>query len=488
MDYKKIVNEGFTFDDVLLIPAQSNILPKDVVLGTNLTKNIRLNIPILSAAMDTVTEGDMAIAIAREGGLGILHKNMSIEEQASEVDKVKRSDSAMIVDPITLSSNNTIREALVVMSKYSVSGIPVVDNGQLLGILTNRDIRFETNLDFLISKRMTSENLITAPEGTTLEEAEEILQKHRIEKLLIVDKSGCLKGLITVKDILKKKKFPNAIKDSIGRLRVGAAIGTAKNSIQRAERLIQEQVDVLVVDTAHGHSRGVLNMVREINKRFPDVDLIAGNVATRDGTKALIDAGVDAVKVGIGPGAICTTRVITGVGVPQLTAIMDCAEEASKSGIPVIADGGVRYSGDIAKSLAAGAGTVMLGSLLAGLDESPGEKILYEGRVFKAYRGMGSIPAMSMGSKDRYFQETEDIRKLVPEGVEGLVPYRGFLQDTMHQLIGGLRASMGYCGTRTIKEFREKAKFIRISQASIIESHPHGVKISKEAPNYRSEK
>lgn len=488
MDSKKIVNEGFTFDDVLLIPAQSNILPKDVVLGTNLTKNIRLNIPILSAAMDTVTEGDMAIAIAREGGLGILHKNMSIEEQASEVDKVKRSDSAMIVDPITLSSNNTIREALVVMSKYSVSGIPVVDNGQLVGILTNRDIRFETNLDFLISKRMTSENLITAPEGTTLEEAEEILQKHRIEKLLIVDESGCLKGLITVKDILKKKKFPNAIKDSIGRLRVGAAIGVAKDSIQRAERLIQEQVDVLVVDTAHGHSRGVLNMVREINKRFPEVDLIAGNVATRDGTKALIDAGVDAVKVGIGPGAICTTRVIAGVGVPQLTAIMDCAEEASKSGIPVIADGGVRYSGDIAKSLAAGAGMVMLGSLLAGLDESPGEKILYEGRVFKAYRGMGSIPAMSKGSKDRYFQETEDIRKLVPEGVEGLVPYRGFLQDTMHQLIGGLRASMGYCGTRTIKEFREKAKFIRISQASIIESHPHGVKISKEAPNYRSEK
>ena len=488
MESKKIVNEGFTFDDVLLIPAQSNILPKDVVLGTNLTKNIRLNIPILSAAMDTVTEGDMAIAIAREGGLGILHKNMSIEEQASEVDKVKRSDSAMIVDPITLSSNNTIREALVVMSKYSVSGIPVVDNGQLVGILTNRDIRFETNLDFLISKRMTSENLITAPEGTTLEEAEEILQKHRIEKLLIVDESGCLKGLITVKDILKKKKFPNAIKDSIGRLRVGAAIGVAKNSIQRAERLIQEQVDVLVVDTAHGHSRGVLNMVREINKRFPEVDLIAGNVATRDGTKALIDAGVDAVKVGIGPGAICTTRVIAGVGVPQLTAIMDCAEEASKSGIPVIADGGVRYSGDIAKSLAAGAGMVMLGSLLAGLDESPGEKILYEGRVFKAYRGMGSIPAMSKGSKDRYFQETEDIRKLVPEGVEGLVPYRGFLQDTMHQLMGGLRASMGYCGTRTIKEFREKAKFIRISQASIIESHPHGVKISKEAPNYRSEK
>jgi len=488
MDYKKIVNEGFTFDDVLLIPAQSNFLPKDVVLGTDLTKNIRLNIPILSAAMDTVTEGDMAIAIAREGGLGILHKNMSIEEQASEVDKVKRSDSAMIVDPITLSSRDTIREALVVMSKYSVSGIPVVDNGQLVGILTNRDIRFETNLDFLISKRMTGENLITAPEGTTLEEAEEILQKHRIEKLLIVDESGCLKGLITVKDILKKKKFPNAIKDSIGRLRVGAAIGVAKNSIQRAEKLIQEQVDVLVVDTAHGHSRGVLNMVREINKRFPEVDLIAGNVATRDGTKALIDAGVDAVKVGIGPGAICTTRVITGVGVPQLTAIMDCAEEASKSGIPVIADGGVRYSGDIAKSLAAGAGMVILGSLLAGLDESPGEKILYEGRVFKAYRGMGSIPAMSKGSKDRYFQETEDIRKLVPEGVEGLVPYRGFLQDTMHQLIGGLRASMGYCGTRTIKEFREKAKFIRISQASIIESHPHGVKISKEAPNYRSEK
>ncbi|RKY54026.1 MAG: IMP dehydrogenase [Candidatus Neomarinimicrobiota bacterium] len=487
MDSEKIVNEGFTFDDVLLIPAQSNILPREVVLGTNLTKKIGLNIPILSAAMDTVTEGDMAIAIAREGGLGILHKNMSINEQAAEVDRVKRSESAMIINPITLSSNNTIREALRVMSKYSVSGIPIVDNGRLKGILTNRDIRFETNLDLLISERMTSENLITAPEGTTLEEAEEILQKHRIEKLLVVDKSRCLKGLITVKDILKKKKFPNAVKDSIGRLRVGAAIGITKDSIQRAERLVQEQVDILVIDTAHAHSIGVLNMVREIKKKFPDVDLIVGNVATKDGVKALIDVGADSVKVGIGPGAICTTRVIAGVGVPQLTAIMDCCEEASKSGIPVIADGGVRYSGDIAKALAAGASTVMLGSILAGLDESPGEKILYEGRVFKAYRGMGSVSAMSKGSKDRYFQDTEDVKKLVPEGVEGLVPYRGSLQDTMHQLMGGLKASMGYCGTKTIKEFQKKAKFIRISQASIIESHPHGIKISKEAPNYSSE-
>jgi IMP dehydrogenase len=483
----KIIAEGLTFDDVLLIPADSNVLPKEVILRTKLTNSIELNIPILSAAMDTVTEADMAIAVAREGGLGVLHKNMTIEQQVAEIDRVKRSESGMIVDPFSLSSNCTIRDALNLMSKYSISGIPVVDSGQLVGILTNRDIRFETNLDLPISERMTSENLITAPEGTTLEEAEEILQKHRIEKLLIVDKDGHLKGLITVKDILKKKQFPNAVKDLMGRLRVGAAIGTTEESVKRAEMLIDHKVDVLVVDAAHGHSRGVLDMVRRIKKIFPGVNLIAGNVATKEGTEALIDAGADAIKVGIGPGAICTTRVVAGIGVPQLTAIVDCVGVAKKHKVPVIADGGIRYSGDIAKALAAGADTVMLGSILAGMDESPGEKVLYEGRVYKSYRGMGSIAAMSKGSKDRYFQDTDDVKKLVPEGVEGLVPYRGALRDTIYQLMGGVRSSMGYCGVRTIEEFQEKSRFIKITQASIEESHPHDVKISKEAPNYRKE-
>jgi len=483
----KITREGLTFDDVLLIPAESNIVPKQVSLVSNLTRKIQLNVPILSAAMDTVTEGKMAIALAREGGIGILHKNMTIEQQVAEVDKVKRSESGMIVKPITLASDNTLREALALMNRYSISGIPVVDDGQLKGILTNRDIRFETNLDQRISERMTKENLITAPEGTTLEKAEEILQQHRIEKLLVVDNEGRLKGLITVKDILKKKRFPNAAKDDYGRLRVGAAVGVGKDSLLRAEQLTNEQVDVLVVDTAHGHSANVINAVRELKRRFPKVDIIAGNVATPEATLALIDAGVDAVKVGIGPGAICTTRVIAGVGVPQLTAILDCAEVATKAGIPIIADGGIRYSGDIAKALAAGASTVMLGSLLAGLDESPGETVLYEGRVYKSYRGMGSIAAMSKGSSDRYFQEGESAEKLVPEGIEGIVPYKGSLADTIHQLSGGVRSAMGYCGAATVAEFQKKGRFIRVTQASIQESHPHNVKISKEAPNYRVE-
>lgn len=483
----KICRDGLTFDDVLLIPAESDVLPKQVSLEAQLTNNIHLNIPLVSAAMDTVTEGDMAIAIAREGGIGILHKNMTIDEQVSEVDRVKRSESGMIVNPITLSSTNTLREALDIMGKYSISGIPVVDNGQLTGILTNRDIRFETNLDQLISERMTSENLITTPVGTTLEQAEEILQRHRIEKLLVVDDEGRLKGLITVKDILKKKKFPNAVKDGYGRLRVGAAVGVSGDYLERAGRLVDADVDVIVIDTAHGHNADVIKAVMRIKKQFSRVDIIAGNVATKEATRALIDAGADAVKVGIGPGAICTTRVIAGVGIPQLTAVLDCYEISQKAGIPIIADGGIRYSGDIAKALGGGASTVMLGSLLAGMDESPGETVLYEGRVYKTYRGMGSIAAMARGSKDRYFQDAAETKKLVPEGIEGIVPYKGALQDTVHQLMGGLRSAMGYCGAKTITELHQKAKFIRISSAAIQESHPHNIKISKEAPNYRTD-
>jgi len=421
----KICGEGLTFDDVLLIPAESEVLPREVNLKTRLTRNIVLNIPIVSAAMDTVTESRLAVALAREGGIGILHKNMSIEQQVMEVDKVKRSESGMIVKPVTISSRQTIREALRLMAQYSISGIPVVDDEELVGILTNRDIRFETNLDLPVRERMTSQNLITAPEGTTLEKAEEILQKHKIEKLLIVDTAGHLKGLITVKDILKKKRFPHAAKDAIGRLRVGAAVGATGNYLARAEQLVAAGVDVLVVDTAHGHSKNVLSAVRALKQKYPQIDLIAGNVATAEATRALIEAGADAVKVGIGPGAICTTRVVAGVGIPQLTAIMTCAEEAHKADVPIIGDGGIRYSGDIAKALAAGASTVMLGSLLAGVEESPGETVLYEGRVYKSYRGMGSIAAMEKGSRDRYFQDSEESRKLVPEGVEGIVPYRG---------------------------------------------------------------
>lgn len=484
---KEVKREGLTFDDVLLVPAKSDVLPKQVSLKAKLTNSIDLNIPLISAAMDTVTEGDMAIAIAREGGIGILHKNMTIDEQVSEVDRVKRSESGMIVNPITLSSTNTLREALKIMAKYSISGIPVVDNGQLVGILTNRDIRFETNLDQLISQRMTKDNLITTPVGTTLEQAEEILQRHRIEKLLVVDDKGRLKGLITVKDILKKKKFPNAVKDSYGRLRVGGAVGVSGDYLERAERLVDADVDVIVIDTAHGHNSEVIKAVKKMKRIFSNVDIIAGNVATKEATKALIDAGADAVKVGIGPGAICTTRVVAGVGVPQLTAVMDCYEESLKAGIPIIADGGIRYSGDIAKALAGGANTVMLGSLLAGMDESPGETVLYEGRVYKTYRGMGSISAMAKGSKDRYFQDSAETKKLVPEGIEGIVPYKGPLHDTVHQLMGGLRASMGYCGAGNIEELQSKSEFIKITSASIQESHPHNIKISKEAPNYRTD-
>ncbi len=481
---KKIISNGLTFDDVLLIPAESNVLPNQVSIDSNLTANIRLHVPILSAAMDTVTEANMAIALAREGGLGILHKNMSIVEQCSEVDKVKRSESGMIVNPVTLPPDNTIENALQIMEKYSISGIPVVENGQLVGILTNRDIRFETNHKLLIRDRMTSKNLITTPVGTTLKKAEELLQIHKIEKLLVVDENGQLKGLITVKDILKNERYPRAVKDSIGRLRVGAAIGVSGDYLERAMGLAEQNVDVLIIDTAHGHNSGVLNTVKEIKKKIPNIDIIAGNVATAAATKALIDAGVDAVKVGIGPGAICTTRVVAGVGVPQLTAIMNCAEVGAKYGIPIIADGGIRYSGDVAKALAAGANTVMLGSMLAGLDESPGEKVLYDGRVYKSYRGMGSLAAMKKGSKDRYFQSTKDEKKMVPEGIEGIVPYKGSLNSSIHQLVGGIRASMGYCGAKDIPTLQEKSEFIQVTSASIKESHPHNIKISKEAPNY----
>ncbi len=478
---------ALTFDDVLLVPQRSDILPKNVDVSSRLTKKITLNIPLVSAAMDTVTESDMAIAVAREGGIGILHKNMSKRTQAEEVDRVKRSESGMILNPVTLPPDRKVSEAMELMAKYKISGIPIVDDeNKLVGILTNRDLRFETDHEQLIEDVMTKENLITVPVGTTLKEAESILQKHKIEKLLVVDGNDSLRGLITVKDIQKRNQYPNATKDEHGRLIVGAAVGVVPESLERAELLVESSVDVLVVDTAHGHSERVIGMVKELKKRFPNTDVIAGNVGTRQGTQALIDAGADAIKVGIGPGSICTTRVVSGVGVPQITAITDCAGTAVKEGIPVIADGGIRYSGDIAKALAAGADTVMIGSLFAGMEESPGETILYEGRSYKTYRGMGSVGAMKEGSKDRYFQEMQDeSAKLVPEGIEGMIPYRGPVSDTIYQLVGGVRSAMGYCGAATLPEFKKEAEFIRVSPAGVRESHPHDVKITQEAPNYR---
>jgi len=484
MPLKKIVGEAVTYDDVLLLPAKSSVLPRETDVRTRLTREISLNIPLVSAAMDTVTESAMAIALAREGGIGILHKNMTIRRQAEEVDKVKRSESGMILHPITLGLNRTVRDALEVMKNYSISGIPIVEDEKLVGILTNRDLRFEPNLDLEVSKVMTASDLVVAPVGTTLEEAEVILQKNRIEKLPVVDKNGKLKGLITFKDIQKKRRHPYACKDKLGRLRAGAAVGVTSDTLERVTSLVEAGVDVIIVDTAHGHSKGVLTMVKLIKSKF-DIQLIAGNVATGEATRDLIKAGADAVKVGIGPGSICTTRVIAGVGVPQVTAIMECAKVASRSSVPLIADGGIKQTGDIAKAIAAGADSVMLGSLFAGVEESPGEKVLYEGRSYKMYRGMGSLEAMKQGSKDRYFQDVEDdIQKLVPEGIEGRVPFKGSLSETVHQMIGGLRSAMGYCGCRTISDMKTKAQFVRMTDAGLRESHPHDIAITKEAPNY----
>lgn len=485
---EKLVGIGLTFDDVLLVPAESAVLPKDVDTRTRLTRQIGLNIPIISAAMDTVTEARMAIALAREGGIGIIHRNLSIEEQVAEVDKVKRSESGMIVEPVTLRPFDKVRDALAVMERYHISGVPITDEkGHLVGILTNRDLRFEDDLDQPVANLMTKEPLITAPVGTTLDQAKEILHKYKIEKLPVVDEHGVLKGLITVKDIQKRIQYPNATKDAQGRLRVGAAIGVGPDALERAAALVEEGVDVLVVDTAHGHSRAVIEMVRAVKARW-DVAVIAGNIGTGEAARALIEAGADAAKVGVGPGSICTTRVVAGVGVPQITAIMDVARVARAYGVPVIADGGIQYSGDIAKALAAGADSVMLGSLLAGVDESPGEVILYQGERFKEYRGMGSIGAMKARSysKDRYFQQdVESLAKFVPEGIEGRVPYKGPLANVIYQLVGGLRAAMGYCGARTIRELQENARFIQMTNAGLRESHPHDVIITKEAPNYR---
>jgi IMP dehydrogenase len=482
----KILLEALTYDDVLLVPAKSSVLPREVDVRTKLTRNIALNVPLVSAAMDTVTESDMAIAMAREGGIGILHKNMTIARQVEEVLRVKRSESGMILEPITVHPNQKVRDVLMLMKKYSISGIPVVDKAnRLIGIITNRDLRFEPDEDALVLDIMTKENLITAPVGTTLQQAERILQKHKVEKLPVVDKAGVLKGLITFKDILKKKKHPHACKDHHGRLRVGAAVGITADTLDRVAELVKADVDVVVVDTAHGHSQGVLDMVRRIRKRFSDLDLIAGNVGTAEATRAMIRAGADAVKVGIGPGSICTTRVVAGVGIPQVTAVMECSKAAARSGVPIIADGGIKQTGDIAKAIAAGADSVMIGGLFAGVDESPGEKVLYEGRSYKIYRGMGSLAAMKEGSKDRYFQDAEDdLQKLVPEGIEGRVPYKGPLGDTVYQMIGGLRAAMGYCGCPTIADMKKKARFVRMTDAGLRESHPHDVAITQEAPNY----
>ena len=474
-----------TFDDVLLMPNRSDVLPRDVEIKTELTSKISLNIPVVSAAMDTVTESRMAIAVARQGGLGIIHKNLPPDVQAVEVDKVKRSESGMITRPITMTADRLIGDALKVMRKYSISGIPITKDNKLVGILTNRDLRFHRKLDLAIGDVMTRDNLITAPVGIGLDKARDLLHENRIEKLLIVDDQNNLKGMITVKDIMKRIQFPLACKDDLGRLRVGAAVGVSNDLEDRASRLIDAAVDILAVDSSHGHSFGVLKTVEFLKNKFPDMPVMAGNVATREGAVALIDAGADCVKVGIGPGSICTTRVVTGCGVPQVTAITECVDAADKHNIPVIADGGIRYSGDIVKALAAGAKVVMVGSVFAGTAESPGEKILYQGRSFKVYRGMGSIEAMKDGSKDRYFQDhEEEVSKFVPEGIEGWVPYKGNVSETIYQLIGGLRSGMGICGSANLEELRTKARFIRITQAGVTESHPHSVTISKEAPNY----
>ena len=478
----KFGKQGLTFDDVLLIPAHSNVLPRDVDVRTHLTKNITLNIPVMSAGMDTVTEAEMAIAIAREGGIGVIHKNMSIDEQAREVKLVKRSEHGIIVDPIYLAPDNTLSDADELMNKYHISGVPITENGKLVGIITNRDMRFETDLSRSISEIMTSKGLVVAPENTTMEEAKGILQAHRIEKLPLVDSEGHLKGLITIRDIEKMRKFPQSNKDADGRLIVAAAIGVTADVEDRVEALLDAKADALVIDTAHGHSEGVLETIRKLRRDFPHLELIAGNVATYEATKALIEAGVSAVKVGIGPGSICTTRIIAGIGVPQITAIYDCARAAEGTGIPIIADGGIQYSGDIAKALGAGASCVMLGNLLAGTEEAPGEMIIYQGKNYKSYRGMGSLGAMQSGSKDRYFQQ--NAKKLVPEGIEGRIPYKGHVSDVLFQLIGGLRAAMGYCGAKDIKTMNEETQFIQITGAGLRESHPHDVSITKEAPNY----
>ena len=484
MKKKTIFKKGYTFDDVLLVPQKSKILPKDTILNTRLTKDIELNIPVISAAMDTVTGEHMAIAMAREGGSGVIHKNCTIELQKSMVDKVKRSESGMILKPVTIGPNHTINEAKKIMTEFRISGLPVIDDEKLVGIITNRDIRFHVEGNLEVSACMTTNDLVTVPLNTSLEDAEELLHKHRIEKLLVVDDTGELAGLITVKDIKKKQQFPNACKDRNGRLRVLAAVGVSGDTLERVKELISVEVDAIVVDTAHGHSKGVLDTISNLKSQNSDLSIIGGNIATGYGAKALIDAGADCVKVGIGAGASCTTRIVAGVGVPQLTAIMDAVEVAKKENIPVIADGGLRYSGDIAKALAAGADSIMLGSVLAGMDESPGETILYEGRQYKTFRGMGSLGAMEEGSGDRYFQEETDNKKLVPEGIEGMVPFRGPVKNTIHQLTGGIRSSMGYCGCKTIEEFGDKSEFIEITAAGVRESHPHEVRIVKEAPNY----
>ena len=483
---QKIRGEGLTYDDVLLLPARSAVMPRDVSTATHLTRNIRLNIPILSAAMDTVTEAPMAIAMAREGGVGVLHKNMTIEQQAAEVRRVKRSESGMILDPITLSADDRVADARALMARYSIGGIPIVDaEHRLVGIVTNRDLRFQQDPEAGLREIMTASNLITAPIGTTLEHAEQILEAHKIEKLPVVDEAGYLKGLITFKDIEKKRRYPHACKDEHGRLRVGAAVGVTADVADRVTALAEAGVDFVVVDTAHGHSEGVLRTVARVKEQFSSLDVIAGNVATAGGTEDLIAAGADAVKAGIGPGSICTTRVVAGVGVPQLTAVLDCAEAARAHGVPIIADGGIKQTGDIAKALAAGAHSVMIGGLFAAVEESPGETIIYEGRKYKSYRGMGSVGAMQSGSKDRYFQDAEDdIKKLVPEGIEGRVPYSGDLSELIYQMIGGLRAAMGYCGCESVEALYERAQFVRVTASGIRESHPHDVHITKEAPNY----